>query len=157
MIIDITELITNTEDKIIIDTDVFFDKEKLEKTNIRKLINTKFKGQITKIYDEFIISGNLSGTMILPDDITLEDTKYTFKSIIEDKIKENEENIENNLKIYQNKLDITDFLWQNILVEIPMKIVNKKNENKIIKGDGWRLTTEEELDWKYIITNYHVL
>ena len=145
MIIDITELITNTEDKIIIDTDVFFDKEKLEKTNIRKLINTKFKGQITKIYDEFIISGNLSGTMILPDDITLEDTEYTFKSIIEDKIKENEENIENNLKIYQNKLDITDFLWQNILVEIPMKIVNKKNENKIIKGDGWRLTTEEEL------------
>ena len=145
MIIDITELITNTEDKIIIDTDVFFDKEKLEKTNIRKLINTKFKGQITKIYDEFIISGNLSGTMILPDDITLEDTEYTFKSIIEDKIKENEEKIENNLKIYQNKLDITDFLWQNILVEIPMKIVNKKNENKIIKGDGWRLTTEEEL------------
>ena len=146
MIIDITELITNTEDKIIIDTDVFFDKEKLEKTNIRTLINTKFKGQITKIYDEFIISGNLSGTMILPDDITLEDTEYSFSTEIAEKFIENDDSNDNNLIIMQNKLDITDFLWQNILVEIPMKVINKKNENLKLQGDGWRLTTEEELE-----------
>ena len=84
--------------------------------------------------------------MILPDDITLEDTEYNFNSEIEEKFIENDQSIDNNLKIIQNKLDITDFMWQNILVEIPMKVVNKKNENLKIQGNGWRLTTEEELE-----------
>ena len=84
--------------------------------------------------------------MILPDDITLEDTEYSFSTEIEEKFIENEDSNDNNLIIMQNKLDITDFLWQNILVEIPMKVKNKKNENLKLQGDGWRLTTEEELE-----------
>ncbi len=146
MIIDLTNLIINKEDNITLDLDLSFNEDLLKETAIKKLINTKFNGIIKKLYDdEYEISGTISGTMILPDDITLEDTEYDFKSEIEEKFIENDQNIDNNLIIIQNKLDITDFLWQNILVEIPMKIVNKKNENLTIQGNGWRLTTEEEL------------
>ena len=80
--------------------------------------------------------------MILPDDITLEDTEYKFKTYIEEKINDNNDN---NLKIIHNKLDISEFLWQNIQVEIPMKVIKQQNKNITLKGNGWRLITEEEL------------
>ena len=44
------------------------------------------------------------------------------------------------------RLDITEFLWQNILVEIPLKVVSEKNEGITLEGNGWRLITEEELN-----------
>lgn len=147
MNIDLTELITNTKEEILIDIDINYDKNKAKDTNIRNLINTTFNGEITKLYDgEFQITGNIKGIMILPDDITLEDTEYKFNSYIEEKFKENDLNYDNNLKIIQNKLDISDFLWQNILVEIPMKVTNSKKKNLTLQGNGWRLTTEEELN-----------
>ena len=114
MNIDLTELITNTKEEILIDIDINYDKNKAKDTNIRNLINTTFNGEITKLYDgEFQITGNITGIMILPDDITIEDTEYKFNSYIEEKFKENDLNYDNNLKIIQNKLDISDFLWQN--------------------------------------------
>ena len=134
MNIDLTNLITNKESNIKLDIDVSFNDELLKETSIRKLNNTKFQGVINKLYDdEYEITGVLSGIMILPDDITLEDTEYSFSTEIEEKFIENEDSNDNNLIIMQNKLDITDFLWQNILVEIPMKVKNKKNENLPIK------------------------
>ena len=147
MYIDLTELITNAKEEILINIEIDYDKIKLKNTSIKNLKNTIFNGKIIKLYnDEFQITGNIKGIMILPDDITLEDTEYNFDTYIEEKFKENDLNCENDLKIIQNKLDISNFLWQNILVEIPMKVTNPKNENVTIKGDGWRLITEEELN-----------
>ena len=47
---------------------------------------------------------------------------------------------------FQKTLDITDDLWQNILVEIPLRAVNEKNEHLSLKGDGWRLISEDEVN-----------
>ena len=83
--------------------------------------------------------------MVLPDDITLEPVEYSFKSEIEEKFTEFDKFEEKSLEIVKNRLDITEFLWQNILVEIPLKVVSEKNKNLTLKGNGWRLVTEEEL------------
>ena len=77
--------------------------------------------------------------MILPDDITLEDYEYNFTSEIEEKIEETRIN-------YQKTLDITEDLWQNILVEIPLKAVNEKNRDLKLEGDGWRLISEDDIN-----------
>ena len=53
---------------------------------------------------------------------------------------------ENNLEIVRNRLDIQEFLWQNILVEIPLKVISEKNKDLTLKGNGWRLVTEEEIN-----------
>lgn len=146
MNVDLTKLVTNLENKLIIDISVDFDESKLAKENIRKLDNVFFKGGITKLCDEnFQISGTLSGTMVLPDDITGEDVFQKFSTSLEEEFGDIVADGDDILKIVNNKLDISDYLWQNILLEIPLKIVNKKNENLIIKGNGWRLITEEEL------------
>ena len=147
MNIDLTKLITGTEEELIIEEVLNFPVENLNSTSIKELKEVVFKGSITKLYDDnFEITGTITGIMVLPDDITLEPVDYSFKSEIEEKFSEFETNEEKSLQIIKNRLDITEFLWQNILVEIPLKIKNEKNENLSLKGNGWRLVTEEELE-----------
>jgi len=140
MKIDITKLVTNLIDSININEVVNIDKELIDNSNIKRLENVLFEGKITKDYDMNLeLSGVISGTMILPDDITLEDVDYEFKIDVL-------ENIEETFKIEKNTIDILDYLWQNILVEIPLKVRNPKNDNIKLEGNGWRLITEEELE-----------
>lgn len=146
MNIDLTNLITNIEEELILKIDINFEEEKLKETSIQELKSTIFEGEITKLYDNnYQLSGVMKGIMILPDDITLEPVEYKFETNLEEKFNEFTENTDNNLKIIQNRLDISEFLWQNILVEIPLKVVSEKNKDLTIKGDGWRFIKEEEL------------
>lgn len=146
MNIDLTKLITNMEEEITINTSIEFDQSFFSTCSIRSLKNTSLEANITKLCDGgYEIEGKIKGIMILPDDITLEDTEVPFESTFDEKFDENKINDENKLKIIKNRLDISDFLWQNILVEIPLKVKSEKSENLTLKGDGWRFVTEEEL------------
>ena len=117
---DLTEIMTNIVDVININKEVVISDSLIESSNIKKLENVYFKGRIFRDYEtSLILEGIITGTMILPDDITLEDTKIDFESDIE-------EYIEETLKITKNTIDILDLLWQNILVEIPLRIRMKK-------------------------------
>ena len=147
MIIDLSSLVTNLKEIIDVDQNVDTSSLDLSSTNIRSLNNTYFKGKITRISDDtFSISGVLSGTMVLPDDITLEDVNYNYEIQIDENFGENTENDENNIEIVQNTIDILPFLWQNIIVEIPLKVVSDKNKDKTIEGNGWRLISEDEVN-----------
>lgn len=139
MIIELFDLVINNK-KIIIDNDVVISEELLSSSTIRRLENVHFSGTLSGLIDDtYELSGVLKGTMILPDDITLEDYEYNFTSEIEEKIEETRIN-------YQKTLDITEDLWQNILVEIPLKAVNEKNRDLKLEGDGWRLISEDDIN-----------
>jgi len=138
MIIELFDLVSRGK-KINIDNDVNISEELLNSSSIRKLSNVHFQGYLEKIVDDtYELAGDLTGTMIIPDDITLEDYEYNFTSKIEEKIDETRIN-------FQKSIDITEDLWQNILVEIPLRAVNSKNENLKLEGDGWRLISEDEV------------
>ena len=138
MIIELFDLVSKGK-KINIDNEVNISEELLSTSTIRRLYNVHFNGYIDKLIDDtYELVGTLSGTMIIPDDITLEDFEYNFTSEIEENIEETRIN-------YQKSIDITEDLWQNILVEIPLKAVNEKNKNIKLEGDGWRLISEDEL------------
>lgn len=140
MRIDLTNILANIVSAININEQVIIDNEMLKTSNIRRLDNTMFKGRIFKDYeDNLVLEGNITGTMVLPDDITLKDVNYEFKSEIF-------EYIEEVFTIDKNSIDILDYLWQNILVEVPLKVRSDKDDNITLKGDGWRLITEEELN-----------
>ena len=141
MTIDLFNLVVNNK-TINIDSDIIIPNEYLENSGIRRLNNIHFKGNIKKLVDDtYSPEGVLSGTMILADDITLEDYEYNFTSEIEGNIEETSINL-------QKILDITDILWQNILIEIPSKVVNDKNKNIKLEGNGWRLISEDDLNSK---------
>ena len=48
----------------------------------------------------------------------------------------------------KNSLDISEILWENIVLEIPISITNHKSEDLLLKGNGWELVNEnkEEID-----------
>ena len=142
MIIDLTKLVIGNVDYVGIDDDVIIDNSYFADTSINDLIGVRFYGDVRRIGDEYQLKGNISGIMVLSDDITLEDVDYSFDVTIEEDFTDDDENF----KIVQNKLDITDFLWQNILVEVPSKVKDEKNKDLTLEGDGWRLITEEELN-----------
>ena len=141
MTIDLFNLVVNNK-TINIDSDIIIPNEYLENSGIRRLNNIHFKGNIKKLVDDtYSLEGVLSDTMILADDITLEDYEYNFTSEIEENIEETSINL-------QKTLDITDILWQNILIEVPSKVVNDKNKNIKLEGNGWRLISEDDLNSK---------
>ena len=127
----------NTKQKIIIDTKVTFPKEDLEKAGILDMDEVSVKGEITNNREENILNLTIKGKMILPCNLTLEPVDYPFSLEIEENLNEIIENS-------QKTIDILPIIWENILMEIPMKVVSPKAKNMKTKGEGWELITDSE-------------
>ena len=138
MEIDITKLYNHTLSTINVDKEVIIPKELFENTDIKDLKNLTFKGEIQNLEEVFSLKGILTGTMVLEDNISLESIDYNFSTEIDEEIEENEENS-------SNILDITDVLWQNILLEVPSKLTNVTNFDEY-HGDGWKLISEDSIE-----------
>lgn len=109
MQIDLNKLIY--QDKILIDETIDYSKEYLENTDIISLNNVKVQGSIYVDYEKNnVIELNVVGTMILTDAITTDPVPYDFTIEIA-------ENLENSLKT----LDLIEFLWHYIVLEIPIR------------------------------------
>ncbi len=144
MNIEVWKLYSAVLDSIPINESYSFSKEYLQNTDILELNDVKIKGNVTKDdFDNLILALNVKGTMILPSSRTLKPTPYDFSFDIEGNIVEMLEEINENFKNNEKTLDILPIIWENILMEIPMRIVND-NEEVITKGDGWELITEEK-------------
>lgn len=146
MNIDLIKLVTNQEDTIKIDSYIDVPFELVNSSNIRKLEDVRVIGTIKKLFDEYEFVGNISGQMILADDLTLEDVVLPINIDFDEYFAEGVEDNENNLIIIQNRLDIIPFLWQNIVLEVPLKVSGSKDRDLRLEGDGWRVITEEELN-----------
>ena len=141
MNIDITRLKSGIDSNVIIDLNYSFTKEQLENTNILELNDVKIKGEITNGIENYHLKLNIKGTMILPCSISLKPTKYPFSIEIDDELSEFlEENLENN----QNTIDIFPIIWENILMEIPLKVVNEDLSDVKKEGEGWKFITDKE-------------
>ena len=143
MIIDITDL--NSEDYKEIDEVYSFSKEELKNTDILKLDNVSIKGDITKnSLGELLLNIIVKGTMILPCAVSLKPVNYDFEVEIDENLTEYSEENYKICKNNQKTLDILPIIWENILMEIPMRVVSDDLSGVITKGDGWELVTEEK-------------
>ncbi len=135
MIIDITDLKKGIQGSININEEIEIEEEKLKKTQIKKLSKIKIEG---KLIDEqeygYLLNINIKGTMTLTCALTLEDVLHDFDIFVEENIDLEEKNNENN----SNTLDISEIIWENIILEIPIRVVKENAEEKVIKsGEGW--------------------
>ena len=138
MIIELDELFCHNIDKINIDDEFSIASTMYENTDIKGLNNLHFAGQIEEESDgNLSLKGVLSGVMIVEDAISLEEIPYEFSSEIE-------ENLEEFIKNGQNTIDILDILWQNIVLEVPIRYT-KVTDLKKFSGDGWKLIDEEDI------------
>ena len=133
MQIDIKRLLINYIDKLKINEEVNIPENLLQSSLITELKNIHLIGELfIDENDNLNLTGKLTGTMILKDDITLAPVEYNFDTEIEEILEKS-----------KNILDITDVLWQNILVEIPSK-VRSTDEDINLEGNGWRVISEEQ-------------
>lgn len=144
MNIDLTKLITNIEDSIKIDDTIKVDKEYLNNSEIKDISDVKISGSISPFNEDFEINLNIKCTLVLICSISLNDVPYDIDININEIISENDVNLEENNKIINNTIDLMPIIWQNIILEVPLKVVDPNIEVKNITGDGWRFITDEK-------------
>lgn len=141
MVIDLNKI----NNEIFIDQIYDFDKKYYEKTDIRLLKNVHFIGKVYYDYEgNMKIEGKCNGIMILPDSITLEDIEHPFSFEIDYIINENNEEIKEYYEKLKNTLDIMGILWQNIVLEVPMRITNNSIDKIESNSDGWDIKNENK-------------
>ena len=131
--------ILNVKSKVDIDMQVSFPKEDLNKAGILDMEKVNVKGNLT-YNEEYILKVNIKGEMTLPCSLTLVPVNYPFDIDIDENI---DEFIENSKKT-QKTIDILPIIWENILMEIPMKVISPNAKNMKTKGEGWELITDSE-------------
>ena len=143
MNIDLTPLHSYIKDEIDITNTYSIPDTYFGTTGIKKLDNIKVTGYIylkpseEQEQQQDAIHCKIEGKMLLEDSISLELINYPF-SIEYDDI------IEENCKKNQNTLDIFSFLWENIVLEVPLQFTKVTDFSKY-QGEGWRLVNENEL------------
>ena len=113
-------------------------------TDIISLDNVDINGSIYKnALDDLCINLNFEGVMVLPCAVTLEPVDYKFKVEIDDTLENVMEEIDENYKKIENSIDILPIIWENILMEMPMRVVSEKAYDAKLSGDGWKFITED--------------
>ena len=142
LIIDLNPLFSGIKSSIEFSETVNFPAEDLRKTSIKKLADVVVSGKIVKISDYSInLTMEIKTKMTLEDSVTLEELEYPV-NIQFNKIIDCNEEEDGYFKILQNRLDILPIVWENIVLEVPLRIVKEEKET-IIEGDGWSLNKKE--------------
>ncbi len=130
---------------ITLDEMVEIPKDFYEDTSIKDLSLVDVKGIIkNNLSDEIEIILDVSGYMILIDAITNEDVKYPFSIKIDEILTENDINNQKYYEKKQNTLDKLEFLWENIVLEVPIRVTASAGVN--LKGEGWELNSKNNDD-----------
>lgn len=143
---DLRRLISNIDEEVVIDTTYSFTEEELKGSGLLKLDNVSVNGNITKdSLNNLVINVDIKGTMVLPCSITLKPVDYPFNINVNGNIEDMLEEMGKFDKKIQNTLDILPIIWENILLEVPMKVVSENAKLDKTCGDGWKLITEDDL------------
>ena len=138
-----------------IDQDFIIPSSYYASTDIKELHNVHAKGKVYyNLSDEVEIDLDVTGEMILTDSITLKDIKENINL----KISQNLEEIAQESTYFyekgKNTLDIIEFLWENIVLEVP--ISRTLASGRTMEGNGWSLNKtddEEKIDERFLKLN----
>ena len=144
MNIDLLRLKNNVDKVIDIDEDISFKDYDFSGTDLIDLKDVHVSGNLTKdSMEDICLYLSVKGVMVLPCAITLEEVPNDFSFIIDDKLENILKELEIDKKI-ENTIDILPIIWENILMEIPIRIVNEDIKDVKLKGDGWRVVDKIE-------------
>ncbi len=145
MLIDLTRLRSGIDSEVVVEERYSVPKEDLEHTGVSSIDDVIISGTITlDALGEIYLDLEVNGVMVIPCAITLKPVDYPFSIIIEGTLEEILDETTEKTINYQNSLDILPIIWENILMEIPMRVVSEGAEEVELSGDGWRLITDDE-------------
>ena len=122
--------------KLDINEEVKIDEAIYTKMNVKNMDKVIVNGQIKVNYENNIeLDLELNGNFIMPCEITGEDVVIPFSTNVQDEILENTLNND----FY---LDLSNILWENIVLEIPFKVIKEGAKINCLQGEGWQLSEE---------------
>lgn len=111
----------------------------LNKAGIRKIENLHVSGTISIDYaDEIVADLTVTGDFILPCAVSLDDVLYPINV----KIEENMGKFEDFYNKNKNTLDILPFIWENIVSEVPIRVVKDEYKDFKQSGNGWEVISD---------------
>lgn len=138
MKIDLFKL--NNFNSVSVDENISIPEEyDLNKAGIRKIENLHVSGTISIDFaDEIVADLTVTGDFILPCAVSLEDVLYPINV----KIEENMGKFEDFYNKNKNTLDILPFIWENIVSEVPIRVVKDEYKNFKQSGNGWEVISD---------------
>lgn len=141
---------------ITLDDDIIIPEDYYKNTDIKRLDNMHVKGIIKyDLSDEVVIDLVLTGNMIIKDSITLEEISNDLNINIATNLEEITSESTYFYEKDKNILDIIEFLWENIVLEVPISQTLVSGTN--MEGNGWSLNkengTDEEVDDRFLKLN----
>lgn len=122
--------------KLDIDEEINFDNIDYKKMNITKINNMHVSGYAKVNYEDNIeLELDVNGSITMPCAITLEDVIVPINVHISEEILENTLNND----FY---LDLLNILWENIVLEIPIRVTKEGAKLESQKGVGWEIISE---------------
>ncbi len=134
---DISALLTGQQSSLPIDMTVEISNVKEQTTDMLALSPVHVVGVLRTFGNqELILQVTVEGTMTLADSISLAPVLYPFHCEIDQDVQEN-------VKKDENTLDFLPILWENIVLEVPIRF-SKEDDYSSFSGEGWKLVSEEE-------------
>lgn len=134
MKIDLRKLYAFKKEEI--DQDIDLSSIDYKSMNIRSINYMHVSGLISVNYEDNIdLDLDINGEIVMPCAISLEDVVVPISVHIEDEIMENTLNDD----FY---LDLLDNLWENIILEVPIRVTKEGVKLESQKGNGWEIISE---------------
>ena len=134
-----------TNGSVTYDNDFVIDADTYKEVGILDLKNLHVTGDISlNSVSMLAVNLTITGIMVIPDSVTNEPVDYPFTSKIEEEYDINDEFFLEYYQKEQNILDIMKILWENIVLEVPMRFTLAKDAH--LSGDGWSLGEDKNKD-----------
>ena len=126
-----------------INQSIILDKSLYSNMDILDIKDLYLNGLINYDYDNNLVFNlKVNGIFILKDSVTNEAIDYPFECDINEKIENITEYYGEFYEKSKNMLDISEILWENIVLEIPISVSKTNSEELNLQGDGWELKNE---------------
>lgn len=130
-------------DELIFPQDVF---DNYAHINNLKGVNVSGTGNLDDKGSRLYVDMRIQGTMILPCALTLEDVDYPFDIHTTEIFSfEKPDPLEDVHEVKKNIVDLTPVVFENIMLEVPMRVV-KDNANIQESGQGWKILDKNSSD-----------
>ena len=136
MQIDLNRL--NINDRITFNQDFEINSNIYKNADIKGLKDLHLEGYVYYNSAEILeIKLYVTGIMLLEDSITLEIIENPFNIEIDEEYSLNDPYFKEYYEKEQNILDIMAILWENIVLEVPIRLTHA--EETELSGDGWSM------------------
>jgi uncharacterized protein len=121
------------------------DLTRQAKTLIKLMpVSIRGEGYFLNSADRLRLNIKMSGVMVLTCAISLEPVDYQFNIDIDQWFSFGQEIEREDLIIVEkDELNLIDFIWENIFVSIPLKVVKKGAKIPKIQGENWRFISDD--------------